>query len=152
MPRAYLPLSSYYVDEQQYSRLARRSRSTDQQTNIRIDDRAEVMESTATTTDTLRDEETAKSNTAYAGIVPPNAIVEPTTEVPASSSSKKDKDGVENTKRGFQFWAIIVALCIVGLLAALENTVVTTSLPTIVNDLSIGDNYIWITNIFFLTR
>lgn len=110
------------------------------------------MESTTTTTNRLRDEETAKLNTANAGIVPPNAIVEPTAEVPASSSSKQNKDSVEKTKRGFQFWAIIVALCIVGLLAALENTVVTTSLPTIVNDLSIGENYIWITNIFFLTR
>ncbi|KAJ5457347.1 Major facilitator superfamily domaingeneral substrate transporter [Penicillium desertorum] len=35
---------------------------------------------------------------------------------------------------------------------ALENTVVSTSMPTIVEDLSIGDNYIWITNVFFLTR
>lgn len=110
------------------------------------------MESTATTTDTLRDEETAKSYTANVGIAPPNSIVEPTAEAPGSSSSKQEKDSVQNPKRGFQFWAIIVALCIVGLLAALENTVVTTSLPTIVNDLSIGENYIWITNIFFLTR
>lgn len=58
----------------------------------------------------------------------------------------------QTAKRGVQFWAIIISLCIVGLLGALENTVVTTSLSTIVSDLGIGDNYIWITNIFFLTR
>jgi hypothetical protein len=56
------------------------------------------------------------------------------------------------TKRGFKFWTIIFALCITGLLGALENTVVSTSMPTIVEDLDIGDNYIWITNAFFLTR
>lgn len=55
-------------------------------------------------------------------------------------------------KRGFKFWAIIFALCVTGLLGALENTVVSTSMPTIVEDLGIGDNYIWITNAFFLTR
>jgi MFS family permease len=55
-------------------------------------------------------------------------------------------------KRGFQFWTIIFTLCVTGLLGALENTVVSTSMPSIVEDLSIGDNYIWITNVFFLTR
>ncbi|KAJ5904317.1 Major facilitator superfamily domain general substrate transporter [Penicillium tannophilum] len=54
-------------------------------------------------------------------------------------------------KRGFKFWAVIFALCVTGLLGALENTVVSTSMPTIVEDLGIGDNYIWITNAFFLT-
>lgn len=54
--------------------------------------------------------------------------------------------------RGFRFWTIIFALCVTGLLGALENTVVSTSMPTIVEDLNIGDNYIWITNSFFLTR
>ncbi|OQE39080.1 hypothetical protein PENCOP_c007G03307 [Penicillium coprophilum] len=54
-------------------------------------------------------------------------------------------------KRGFQFWAIIFSLCVTGLLGALENTVVSTAMPTIVDDLNIGDNYIWITNAFFLT-
>ncbi|KAJ5553985.1 Major facilitator superfamily domain general substrate transporter [Penicillium frequentans] len=54
-------------------------------------------------------------------------------------------------ERGFKFWAIILALCVTGLLGALENTVVSTSMPTIVEDLGIGDNYIWITNAFFLT-
>lgn len=55
-------------------------------------------------------------------------------------------------RRGFKFWTIIFTLCITGLLGALENTVVSTSMPTIVEELGIGDNYIWITNAFFLTR
>ncbi|KAJ4397737.1 hypothetical protein N0V93_001972 [Gnomoniopsis smithogilvyi] len=56
-----------------------------------------------------------------------------------------------STHKGYRFWAIILALCITGLLGALENTVVTTSLPTIVDKLALDRNYIWVTNIFFLT-
>ncbi|KAI1746166.1 DNA repair protein RAD50 [Xylaria scruposa] len=50
-----------------------------------------------------------------------------------------------------RFWAIIATLCVIGILSALENTVVTTSLPFIVTQLDLGDNYIWVTNVFFLT-
>lgn len=37
------------------------------------------------------------------------------------------------------------------ILLSLENTVVVTSLPTIVQELNLGSNYIWVTNIFFLS-
>ncbi|KAH8655103.1 major facilitator superfamily domain-containing protein [Tricladium varicosporioides] len=36
------------------------------------------------------------------------------------------------------------------ILCSLENTVVVTSLPTIVKQLDLGSRYIWVTNIFFL--
>ncbi|KAI9643366.1 hypothetical protein NHQ30_007985 [Ciborinia camelliae] len=36
------------------------------------------------------------------------------------------------------------------ILCSLENTVVVTSLPTIVKQLGLGNSYIWVTNIFFL--
>lgn len=72
------------------------------------------------------------------------------------ASSKEGNDAKEEqaTKpdRGFRFWAIIGTLCVIGLLSSLENTVVTTSLPYIVQELDLGENYIWITNVFFLTR
>lgn len=58
----------------------------------------------------------------------------------------------QKTHRGLSFWAIIIGLSISSLLTALENTAVTTSLPVIVQELHIGDNYVWITNVFFLTR
>lgn len=54
--------------------------------------------------------------------------------------------------RGLQFWMIIVGLSVAGILPGLESTVITTSLPTITAELKIGDNYIWIANVFFLTR
>ncbi|KAK3903005.1 major facilitator superfamily domain-containing protein [Staphylotrichum tortipilum] len=52
------------------------------------------------------------------------------------------------TKR---FWAIISTCAVIGLLSALENTVVTTALPHIVTELTLGENYVWVTNVFFLT-
>jgi hypothetical protein len=63
-----------------------------------------------------------------------------------------DSSPPPTTERGAQFWAIIATLCVIGLLSALENTVVTTSLSYIVTELSLGENYVWVTNVFFLTR
>ena len=83
----------------------------------------------------------------------PEQIVE---KAPGSSDDSLGQATVKPPNQGaprdFRFWAIIVSLCITGLLSALENTVVVTSLPTIVHDLDLGDNYIWVTNVFFLTR
>ncbi|KAI1381463.1 major facilitator superfamily domain-containing protein [Hypoxylon crocopeplum] len=53
-------------------------------------------------------------------------------------------------QRGIRFWAIIIGLGVTNLLGALENTVVSTSAPVIVSDLQLGENYIWITNAFFV--
>ena len=50
-----------------------------------------------------------------------------------------------------RFWAILFTLATIGLLSALENTVVTTALPQIVAELDLGENYVWVANIFFLT-
>jgi hypothetical protein len=55
------------------------------------------------------------------------------------------------TDRSWRFWAIIAGLSVTGLLSAVEATVVSTSLPTIVHDLDIGNNYAWIVNAYFLT-
>ncbi|KAF9874427.1 hypothetical protein CkaCkLH20_07990 [Colletotrichum karsti] len=54
-------------------------------------------------------------------------------------------------KKDYRFWAILFALCITSLLASLENTVVVTSLPTIVEKLNFGSSYVWVANAFFLT-
>lgn len=57
----------------------------------------------------------------------------------------------ESFKRDWRFWTIISTLSVIGILSSLENTVVVTSLPIILDELAIGENYIWITNVFFLT-
>jgi hypothetical protein len=68
-------------------------------------------------------------------------------------TSNPDANRVEpKPRRGLRFWGVICALCMTSTLAALENTVVATSLPIIVESLDVGHNYIWINNAFFLTR
>ena len=77
-----------------------------------------------------------------------------------SSSDLKENDARDNNKAAspppeFQpngrFWAIIVTCSVISLLSALENTVITTALPHIVTELELGENYVWVTNVFFLT-
>lgn len=53
-------------------------------------------------------------------------------------------------QRSFGFWAIIVGLGVTLLLAALENTVLTTAAPVILAEIPLDDDWIWLTNAFFL--
>ena len=69
-----------------------------------------------------------------------------------SSPESTEVPKQQSFNRGWRFWAIIATLCVISILSALENTVVTTSLPYIVTQLDLGENYVWVTNVFFLTR
>ncbi|KAH8694227.1 DNA repair protein RAD50 [Talaromyces proteolyticus] len=74
----------------------------------------------------------------------------------AVESSSDDIAAEESAKpTGFKptgrFWAIIFTCATIGLLSALENTVVTTALPQISTELKLGADYVWVTNVFFLT-
>lgn len=80
-----------------------------------------------------------------------NAQVDDGHDETGTDSSNDKGDGSTKFERGPRFWAIIGTLCVIGLLSALENTVVTTSLPYIITELDLGENYIWVTNAFFLT-
>ncbi|KAK4206769.1 major facilitator superfamily domain-containing protein [Rhypophila decipiens] len=63
------------------------------------------------------------------------------------------EDGVEKAadfERGFRFWTIIIGLGITTLLASLEHTVVTTAAPYILQELDLKENFVWITNAFFI--
>ena len=64
----------------------------------------------------------------------------------ATSNSQQD------FQRGVRFWAVIIGLGITTLLAALEHTVVTTSAPMILTDLQLRENFVWVTNAFFICR
>lgn len=54
-------------------------------------------------------------------------------------------------KRGLPFWMILVALSFTSLLTALEATITSTALPSIIADLGGGDLYVWAANGYFLT-
>lgn len=58
----------------------------------------------------------------------------------------------KQTHKDARFYGIIVALSLASSLGGLETTVVTTSLPAIIAELNIGTDYVWITNVLFLTR
>ncbi|KAI9641173.1 hypothetical protein NHQ30_010603 [Ciborinia camelliae] len=74
-------------------------------------------------------------------------------EIPIEISSSGDETPAPPSpdfERGFRFWCIIIGLGITNLLGALENTVVSTAAPVILSDLQLGQNFIWITNAFFV--
>jgi hypothetical protein len=69
-----------------------------------------------------------------------------------SSSSPPNSVEPAPFKPSLQVYAIVIGLGITNLLAALENTVLTIAAPVVLTDLELGDNFIWVTNAFFLTR
>jgi MFS family permease len=56
----------------------------------------------------------------------------------------------EQIRKSFRFWAIIIGLGITLWLAALENSVLTTAAPIILADIPMRDDWVWLTNAFFL--
>lgn len=54
-------------------------------------------------------------------------------------------------QKGPRFWAILFVLALASLLTSLEATVSSTVMPSMVADLGGGENYIWISNAYFLT-
>ncbi|KPM45648.1 hypothetical protein AK830_g875 [Neonectria ditissima] len=70
----------------------------------------------------------------------------------APSTDQVEKKPTHTFSRDYRFWMIMLTLFISTLLASLSSTVVITSLPTIVDELNIGVDYIWVTNVYFLTR
>ncbi|KAJ4250663.1 hypothetical protein NW762_011922 [Fusarium torreyae] len=54
-------------------------------------------------------------------------------------------------KPSYRFWVILSNLSLLIFLATLENTIIGTALPFIVEDLDIGSNYVWVAHIQLLT-
>lgn len=79
-------------------------------------------------------------------------------ESPTDTASSDDQNhGVDAdeepapAKKTFAFYAIIVSLALTSLLTALEATIVSTALPTIVADLGSGNLFVWVVNGYYLT-
>ncbi|KAI1209522.1 MFS general substrate transporter [Annulohypoxylon truncatum] len=87
---------------------------------------------------------TAQSETAA-------TLLSSDTEPDQSSNAPLDvRSGEDDFRPGLRLWVIIIGLGVTLLLTALENTVITIAIPTIISDLNMGENYIWITNAFFI--
>ncbi|KAI1456980.1 MFS general substrate transporter [Annulohypoxylon moriforme] len=78
------------------------------------------------------------------------AAAEADAQRPSTTRAESEPKTQYEYNRDYRFWSIIFALCTMQILCSLENTVVVTSLPTIVKQLGLGSSYIWVTNIFFL--
>ena len=70
----------------------------------------------------------------------------------ARSGKDAAADGLHYSNKGWRYWAIITALSVTALLPAMEGTVVSTALPTIVQELRGAEYYVWVVNSYFLTR
>src|SRR6186713_1096206 len=70
------------------------------------------------------------------------------TAILGHASGRKTK----SRPHGSQYAIIIGALCVVSSLPALEGTVVSTALPSIMKDLGGGEAYVWVVNAYFLSR
>ncbi|KAI4199284.1 MAG: hypothetical protein LQ346_002593 [Caloplaca aetnensis] len=70
-----------------------------------------------------------------------------------SHLADNNANAIERTsvKKGIRFWAIIAALAVTGLLTALEATITSTALPTIIEELGGASLYVWVINLYFLT-
>jgi len=53
-------------------------------------------------------------------------------------------------RKDWRFWVVFLSCCFLALLVSLDGTVVVIALPRIVNDLQIGDNYVWVANSFWV--
>lgn len=85
------------------------------------------------------------------------ATTTPTRQSPSNTIDKESKnDGgaqaAVQTKYTWRFWMIFSALALSALLSALESSILSTAMPTITSELGSGGNYIWVINIYFLTR
>ncbi|KAH8178515.1 major facilitator superfamily protein [Sarocladium implicatum] len=69
----------------------------------------------------------------------------------ASEQPQEVPPATATTRKGWRFWAIFLTLMLVSLLAAVESTVTSTALPSIVADLDAGSLYVWFVNAYFLT-
>ncbi|KAL8319250.1 hypothetical protein RB597_006164 [Gaeumannomyces tritici] len=72
-----------------------------------------------------------------------------------ASTSANTQDATEKgvhpqMRKGWRFWAILGNLGLISLLTALEATVTSTVLPSVVADLHGVEEYIWISNAYFL--
>lgn len=66
------------------------------------------------------------------------------------SKESKPEAEVRPSKKGWRFYTILVSIGFSGLLTALEATITSTALPSIVAELGGGDSYVWVANGYFL--
>ena len=80
-----------------------------------------------------------------------DAVSKETDTTVSKDAQESSKPTTTKSRKGLRFWMIVVALSFTSLLTALEATITSTALPSIIADLGGGDLYIWAVNGYFLT-
>ena len=71
----------------------------------------------------------------------------------SSDRAEIDANGIDSpSQKDWRFWSIIACLSITAVLASIDGTIIATSLPSIVDDLSGGEKYVWVVGSYFLAR
>lgn len=70
-------------------------------------------------------------------------------QTPSTSGAEEASPDIKRAapiRRDWRFWALLVSISLAGLLTALEGTVTSTALPSIIDELGGGHLYIWVVN------
>ncbi|KAI9667764.1 MAG: hypothetical protein M1821_000581 [Bathelium mastoideum] len=73
--------------------------------------------------------------------------------VPATEAEEMEETNKNDASqaRGWRFWTIFPGLCLTSVLTALDSTILSTALPTIVGELHSASSYVWTINAYTLT-
>lgn len=69
---------------------------------------------------------------------------------PKPTGLESDRAHREPQKRGVRFWMVMLGLLLAALMSGLDGSI-STALPTIVHELSLGPSFVWVLNVYFLT-
>ncbi|RAL63733.1 hypothetical protein DID88_003380 [Monilinia fructigena] len=76
--------------------------------------------------------------------------IEPNNE-PATNMAIVEELISETQHRGWHFWAIMISMAVLSLLAGLDATAVSTAMPSIIKDFGTSQGFAWIANAYLLT-
>ena len=86
---------------------------------------------------------------------PGNSIEVSNREKEAGDTTTQENSTTESTeyvaeKKDLRFWLIIASLAITALLAGIDGTIISTTLPSISAALGGGEEYVWVSGSYFL--
>ena len=90
---------------------------------------------------------------AQQDVVAQNAVVstQEFTEASGDAQDATEEKRPRTFEKGPRFWAIIFVLSLISLLTSLEATITSTVMPALVADLGGNEDFIWVSNAYFLT-
>jgi MFS family permease len=82
--------------------------------------------------------------------VPASGVAEKHAPDHETSPSTEPPSTPEKRPKTFRFWGTFVGLCLLAFISALDVAIITTALPTIIEEIGGAKQYIWIANSFVL--